>query len=86
MIRKTLLGLAAASTLAIAALAPSTASAGGPSFSINFGGGYGGGYGYGPYYGAGYYGDYYGGCDYKEVKVWSNKWQKFVWKTKKICY
>jgi hypothetical protein len=82
MIRKTLLGLAAASTLAVAALAPSAASAGGPNFSIHVGG-FGG---YGPYYGGGYYGDYYGGCHYKEVKVWSHKWHKFVWKTKKICY
>jgi hypothetical protein len=85
MIRKTLLGLAAASTLAVAALVPSTASAGGPGFSIHLGG-FGGGYGYGPYYGGGYYGNYYGGCHLKEVKVWSNKWHKFVWKTKKICY
>jgi hypothetical protein len=85
MIRKTLLGLAAASTLAIAALAPSAASAGGsPNFSIQIGG-FGGYGGYGPHYG-GYYNDYYGDCYFKEVKVWSNKWHKFVWKTKKICY
>lgn len=85
MIRKTILGLAAASTLAVAALAPSAASAGSPNFSIHLGG-FGGGYGYGPYYGGGYYNDYDGGCFLKEVKVWSNKWQKFVWKTKKVCY
>jgi opacity protein-like surface antigen len=81
MLRKTLLGFAAASTLAVAALAPSAASAGGPNVSIHFGG-FGG---YGPYYG-GYYNDYYGDCFYKEVKVWSHKWHKFVWKTKKVCY
>lgn len=87
MIRKTLLGVAAAITLGAAALAPTAASAGGPGISIHFGGGYGGGYGgYGPYYGGGYYNDYYSGCGYKQVKVWSNKWQKFVWKAKKICY
>jgi hypothetical protein len=84
MIRKTLIGLAAATTLGMAALAPTAASAG-PGISIHFGGGYGG-YGYAPYgYGYGY-NDYGYSCGYKEVKVWSNKWQKFVWKTKKVCF
>jgi hypothetical protein len=85
MLRNTLLGLAAALALGTAALAPTAASAG-PNFSVHIGG-FGPGYGYGPYYGYGpaYYDDG-PDCTFKDVKVWSNKWQKFIWKTKKICY
>jgi hypothetical protein len=90
MFRKTLLGLAAAAALAAIA-APSAASAsplhhghGGFGISIGFPG-YG--YGYGPYYPAHYGKGYYGpDCYLKKVKVWSHKWDKFVWKTKKVCY
>ncbi len=89
MFRKTLLGIAAAATLAAIA-APTAASAsplhhhghGGFGISIGFPG-----YGYGPYYPAHYGKGYYGpDCYLKKVKVWSHKWDKFVWKTKKICY
>lgn len=83
MFRKTVLGVAAAAALA-AALAPSAASAKG--FHLHIGGP---GYAYGPYYDHGYgYGPAYYGpdCYFKKVKVWSHKWHKFVWKTKKVCY
>jgi hypothetical protein len=82
MLRKSLLGAAAGLTLAVAALAPSAASAGG--FHLHVGGpgfygpSYGYGYGYTPYYGP--------DCFYKKVKVWSHKWDKWIWKTKKVCY
>jgi hypothetical protein len=85
MIRNIVLGLTAAAVLSTAALAPTAASAS-PKVSIHLGG-FGGGYGYGPYYGGGYgYSDYGYDCHFKEVKVWSKKWHKFIWKTKKVCW
>lgn len=82
MIRKTLLGIAAATAL-IGASA-STASAG---VHINLGFG---GYGYAPYYG-GYYAPYYGGYHCKKVFVGYRKvWNGYGWyKTpifKKRCW
>jgi hypothetical protein len=82
MLRKTVLGLVAAAALAAVA-APTAASAKG--FHLHIGGP---GYGYGPSYGYGYgYTPYYGpDCYFKKVKVWSHKWDKWTWKTKKVCY
>ena len=79
MLRKTVLGAAAGLTLALAALAPSTASAG--SFHLHVGG-FGGGY-WGPGYHHGGWGPH---CYFKKVKVWSHAHGHFHWKTKKICY
>ena len=85
MLRKSILGLTAAAALGVAALAPTAASAGG-NFHLHVGGpgfygpSYGYGYGYNPYYASG------PDCFYKKVKVWSHKWDKWVWKTKKVCY
>lgn len=79
MLRKTLLGAAAGLTLAVAALAPSSASAGG-NFSLHVGVPfYGYGYGYNPYYTSG------PDCFYKKIKVWSHKYDKWIWKSKLVC-
>ena len=79
MLRKTLLGAAAGLTLAVAALSPSTASAGGFHLHV---GGFGGGY-----WGPGYYGGSWGpACYFKKVKVWNPYVHAWVWKKKKICY
>jgi hypothetical protein len=88
MLRKIMISMAAVAALGAAAAAPTAASAKGLHIGIGFGG-YG--YGYGPHYGGpfGYYPAYdYGPdyCTFKKVKVWSNKYDQFVWKTKKICY
>lgn len=90
MIRKTLLGLSAAAALGVAALAPTSASASGISIGFGFGHGFGHGYhgyhghhGYAPvYYGPKYYAP---SCYLQKVKVWSNKHNKFVWRTQRIC-
>lgn len=93
MIRKTLLGLSAAAVLGAAALAPSAASAGGIGFGFGFGShGHHGHHGHhgkwhGGFYAPVYVGGYYApDCSFKKVKVWSNKYQAYVWRTKKICY
>lgn len=77
MLRKTVLGLAAAAALAATA---STASAG---VSIHFGG-------YGPYWG-GYYAPYYGGYHCKKIFYGYKKvWTYYGWVKKPIfkkkCY
>jgi hypothetical protein len=80
MLRKTILGAAAAATLALTALIPTTASAGG--VSVHFGGfGYGHGY-------HGYHGGYWGGpsCYKKSVKVFNPYLGHYVWTKKKFCY
>ena len=80
MIRKTILGTAAALTLGLAALAPTAASAGGPGFHVHIGGG-------GGYWGGGYGGGYWGpSCFVKKVKVWNPYLGHYVWKKKHICY
>jgi hypothetical protein len=86
MLRKTVLGLTAAAALAAVA-APSVAFAKGGhhhhhnGFGISIGVPYGYGYGYSPYYV-----DAGPDCYFKKVKVWSHKWDKWVWKTKQVCY
>lgn len=80
MLRKTVLGAAAALTLGLAAMAPTAASAGG-GFHLHVGG-FGGGY-WGPGYGGGYWGP---SCYIKKVKVWSHAHHHFHWKKKKVCY
>lgn len=82
MLRKTILGAAAAATLALTALVPTTASAGG--VSVHFvGGGFGFGHGY-----HGYHGGYWGGpsCYKKSVKVFNPYLGHYVWTKKKFCY
>ncbi|BCJ90949.1 hypothetical protein IZ6_16840 [Terrihabitans soli] len=90
MLRKTLIGAAAALTLGAAALIPSSASAHGGhghghgGVSVHFGGG---GFGFGGY-GPGYYNTYWGGpsCYKKSVKVFDPYLGGWVWTKKKICY
>jgi hypothetical protein len=79
MLRKTILGAAAALTLGLTAIAPTTASASG--FSVHFGGG---GFGYHDH-GYGGYGYGYGGCFKKKVKVF-DPYYGWVWTKKNICY
>ncbi len=79
MFRKLTLGIAAAAALSAAALAPTAASAHGGGHHGHHGGFGGFGVVIG---GPGYYGyDYAPVC--QDVKVWSKKWHKFVWKT--VC-
>jgi hypothetical protein len=81
MLRKTILGAAAAMTLGLAALAPSSASAGG--VSVHFGGG---GFGFGHGY-HGHHGGYWGpSCYKKSVKVFNPYLGHYVWTKKKFCY
>ena len=75
MLRKTILGAAAALTLGLAALAPTSASAGG--FHVHFG------HGYGPGYGHGYWGPH---CYKKTVKVFNPYLGHYLWTKKKFCY
>jgi hypothetical protein len=74
MLKKTLLGLAAAAAITTAALAPSTASAGKLHIKFGF---YGGGYS------VGYYNPYYGyrryrRCHYHWKKIWTSYGPKYV--------
>lgn len=80
MLRKTLIGAAAALTLGLAALAPSSASAHGVSVHL------GHGFGVGFHGHHGYHGGYYGGCFKKKVKVFDPYLGGWVWTKKKICY
>jgi hypothetical protein len=78
MIRKTLIGLAAAA--ALTGIAASSASAG---VKIHIGAPYFGGY-YGAYYG-GYYAPYYGGYNCTKVFVgWKKFWNGYHWVKKPI--
>ena len=92
MIRKTILGIAAAAALMGAA---ATSANAGVAIGIGFGG-YGGGWGpgWGPGYGYGYGGGYYPAYDacrsvivgYRTKKVWRNGMVRFVqmpiWRTR----
>jgi hypothetical protein len=88
MLRKTVLAIAAAATIAAVAAPSAVFAKGGhghhhhhKDFGISIGVPYGYGYGYSPYYV-----DEGPDCYFKKVKVWSHKWDKWIWKTKKICY
>ena len=75
MLKKTLLGLAAAAVITTAALAPSTASAGKLHVKFGF---YGGGYGvsyYNPYYAPRYR---FRRCHYHTKKIWTYYGPRFI--------
>jgi hypothetical protein len=90
MIRKTILGIVAATALMGAA---ATSANAGVAIGIGFGGGHGwgGGYGWGPGYGYGYGYPVYDSCrsvivGYRTKKVWRHGMMRFIqvpiWRTR----
>jgi hypothetical protein len=78
MIRKTLLAIATAGTLAIGlGGAAQTASANHVQFHLFFGNGFG----HGPFYGHRHH-----HCHVDRVKVWNKKHTKRIWIKKRICH